>query len=107
MSSPEPQPPLSNAPGVEGGVPLITGETLEAYLNCRYKGHLKLTGQAGTPSDYEVLMKEVRAETLKRAEVKLVARYGGEPLRGVRIDLPCLRRAVPPSPARAAAGARR
>jgi predicted RecB family nuclease len=95
MCSPELPPPVSNAPGVEGGGPLITGQTLEAYLNCRYKGHLKLTGQAGTPSDYEVLMKEVRSETLKRAEVKLAARYGGEPLRAVRIDFACLKQGLP------------
>ncbi len=95
MSSPDQQAPGPSHPGGEGAVSLITREVLEAYLNCKLKGHLKLAGQTGTPSDYEVLMKEVRAETLKRSEVKLAARYGGEPLRGVRIDLTCLKRGVP------------
>ena len=95
MSSPDQRPPGSNVPGGGGGVPLITSEVLEAYLNCKYKGYLKLAGQTGTPSDYEVLMKEIRAETIKKAEVKLAARYGGEPLRGVRIDFACLKRGAP------------
>src|SRR5262249_1545125 len=62
---------------------------------CRCKGYLKLAGRTGTPSDYEALMKEIRIESLKRAEVKMAARYGGEPLRGVRIDFACLKRGVP------------
>jgi predicted RecB family nuclease len=95
METSEPSNPVEVHPLIQRPVPAITREILEAYLNCRYKGDLKMSGQVGMPSDYEVLMKEIRAETLKRAEVKLAARYGGEPLRGVRIDFACLKRGVP------------
>jgi hypothetical protein len=30
----------------------ITRDIIESYLNCKYKGHLKLAGQQGTQSDY-------------------------------------------------------
>jgi hypothetical protein len=30
----------------------ITRDVIESYLNCKYKGHLKLAGQQGTRSDY-------------------------------------------------------
>lgn len=40
----------------------ITREILEGYLNCRYKGHLKLAGEHGTRSDYEALLIEQRDE---------------------------------------------
>ena len=33
----------------------ITNEILEAYLNCKTKGHLKLVGETGTKSDYEAM----------------------------------------------------
>ena len=33
----------------------ITNEVLEAYLNCKTKGHLKLVGQTGTKSEYEAM----------------------------------------------------
>lgn len=39
----------------------ITKDVLESYLNCKYKGYLKLTGQQGTKSDYETLLTEMRA----------------------------------------------
>ena len=38
----------------------IARDVLESYLNCKYKGHLKLTGQQGTKSDYENLLTELR-----------------------------------------------
>jgi hypothetical protein len=80
---------------IQGTVPAITREILESYLNCQYKGHLKLIGQTGTPSDYEVLMEEIKSESLKSAEVKLAVRYGeGEPtipLRGVTHHCPTSR----------------
>ena len=30
----------------------ITRAIIESYLNCKYKGHLKLAGEGGTKSDY-------------------------------------------------------
>ena len=38
----------------------IARDVLESYLNCKYKGYLKLTGQQGTKSDYENLLTELR-----------------------------------------------
>ncbi len=38
----------------------ITREVLEAYLNCKTKGHLKLAGETGTESDYEAMTKAAR-----------------------------------------------
>jgi hypothetical protein len=96
MTTGERSNPVEINPSIQGPVRAITREILESYLNCEYKAHLKLAGHTGTPSDYEVLMKEIRAETLKRAGVKLAARYGGgEPLRDVRIDFTRLERGVP------------
>ena len=40
--------------------PIITGEVLEGYLNCKLKGYLKLKGERGTRSDYETLMTALR-----------------------------------------------
>ena len=33
----------------------ITNEILEAHLNCKTKGNLKLVGETGTKSDYEAM----------------------------------------------------
>jgi hypothetical protein len=33
----------------------ITRDIVESYLNCKYKGHLKLAGDSGTRSDYEAM----------------------------------------------------
>ncbi len=37
----------------EGGIMTtkITRDIIESYLNCKYKGHLKLTGECGPKSD--------------------------------------------------------
>ena len=37
----------------------ITRDIMESYLNCKYKAHLKLAGQQGTMSDYELLLTEL------------------------------------------------
>src|SRR5690242_14237775 len=75
MSSSEHQPP---GPSHPGGGSLITRDILEAYLNCSYKGYLKLIGQRGTRTDYEVMVTEVRQELRQRAHEGLVRRYHGE-----------------------------
>jgi len=33
----------------------ITRDVLESYLHCKYKGHLKLSGQQGVQADFEAL----------------------------------------------------
>ena len=45
----------------------ITNEVLEGYLNCKYKGHLKLAGESGTPSDYEAMTADARRASREEA----------------------------------------
>lgn len=40
----------------------ITRHILEAYLRCKYKGHLKLSGHRGDKSDYEALLTQLASE---------------------------------------------
>jgi hypothetical protein len=37
----------------------ITRDIIESYLNCKYKGYLKLAGEQGPKHDYEVLLEEL------------------------------------------------
>jgi predicted RecB family nuclease len=74
----------------------ITRDVLEAYLQCRTKGHLKLAGEAGDKSDYEVLMAETRERVRLAATARLRARHQeGEVLQGVAATPEVLRRGVP------------
>src|SRR5690242_13748793 len=54
----------------------ITNEILEAYLNCKTKGHLKLNGESDTKSDYEVMTEEASRASRELSLARLVARYG-------------------------------
>jgi predicted RecB family nuclease len=54
---------------------IITSDVLESYLNCRYKGHLRLAGQEGTKGDYEVLLTEKKRGIKLAAIEKLRAEY--------------------------------
>ena len=56
----------------------ITKEVLEAHLNCKFKGHLKLVGEVGTRTDYEAMTTAARAASREQAIAKLVARSGEE-----------------------------
>ena len=72
--------PHSN-PCQHGGVncrKLISRDIIESYVHCKVKGYLKLDGQSGTRSDFEVLMTEVRGELIQRANVSLTARLRDE-----------------------------
>ena len=51
----------------------ITRDVLEGYLACRHKGHLKLAGEQGERSDYEVLLSESRERLRQAAMEKLLA----------------------------------
>jgi predicted RecB family nuclease len=50
----------------------ITNEVLEGYLNCKYKGFLKLAGEQGTRSDYEAMLIEREAEVRQKAIDRIV-----------------------------------
>jgi predicted RecB family nuclease len=54
----------------------ITRDIIESYLNCKYKGHLKLAGESGTPSDYEAMTTAARQVSRESALAKLAARFG-------------------------------
>ena len=61
----------------------ITNEILEAYLNCKTKGHLKLVGETGTKSDYEAMTEAASRASRELSLARLVARYGeGDAYRG-------------------------
>src|SRR4051812_20753484 len=96
MSTPEHRPPGPSQPGVAGGGSPITRDILEAYLNCHYKGYLKLIGERGTKCDYEVMATEVRQELRRRASEGLVRRYRGEDILRAPVITPATLGAGPP-----------
>src|SRR4051794_26524320 len=53
----------------------ITRDVLEGYLNCRYKGFLKLAGEQGTRSDYEAMLMAARDEVRRKAIEKILDRH--------------------------------
>jgi predicted RecB family nuclease len=55
----------------------ITWDIIESYLNCKYKGHLKLAGENGITSDYEAMTTTARRASREEAVAKLAARFGG------------------------------
>ena len=71
----------------------ITNEVLEGYLNCKFKGHLKLAGEVGTKSDYEAMTTAARAASREQALAKLVARFGeGDACRGTAVTAATLKK---------------
>src|SRR5262249_50701101 len=45
----------------------ITRDVLEAFLHCRYKGHLKRIGEPGERSGYDALSAGLRADVRRQA----------------------------------------
>jgi predicted RecB family nuclease len=69
----------------------IARDMIESHLNCKYKGHLKLAGQQGTRSDYELLLSKSREEVSRLATDKILARHCGEKIeQGVVLTLAVL-----------------
>jgi predicted RecB family nuclease len=82
----------------EGGIMAakITRVIIESYLNCKYKGHLKLTGESGTQSDYETMTNAAKASSREQAVARLVARFGeGDACRGTTVNGATLKRRAP------------
>ncbi|MBC7816757.1 MAG: TM0106 family RecB-like putative nuclease, partial [Planctomycetaceae bacterium] len=74
----------------------ITRAVLESYLKCRYKGHLRLTGQQGRTSDYENLLIDARNEIRSAAACKLMARQKeSDVVRNFTATLAVLKRGLP------------
>jgi predicted RecB family nuclease len=74
----------------------IDREVLEGYLKCRFKGHLKLTGEHGRPSDYALLLGRSRELIQRAAADKLLsAEPGADILRDVTATLALLKQGAP------------
>src|SRR5262245_5765446 len=72
-----------------------TADVLEAFVHCRYKGHLKQTGQMGTRSEYEALTDELQAAVRQRAIEQITARQAnGEVLSAVSLTAPTLKQGM-------------
>jgi predicted RecB family nuclease len=96
MSSSEQRTPGPSHPDGDGDRPHITRDILEDYLNCKYKGYLRLNGQRGEKTNYEEMVMDVRQELRQRASESLVLRYcGQEILRGPVITPATLRTGAP------------
>jgi hypothetical protein len=64
----------------------ITRDVLEAFLNCRYKGHLKLTGKSGDPPEYQGLLDEALDEARSRTIDTILGRRPEEEVK-MGVDL--------------------
>jgi hypothetical protein len=50
---------------------LITRSVLEAHLQCKYKAYLRLTGENGSKSDYQIMLDDRRAKVRRTALAKM------------------------------------
>ena len=55
----------------------ITRNIIEAFLNCKYEAHLKLTGQLGVQSDYQTLLVTLRDAVRRSAFDSISAGHAG------------------------------
>jgi hypothetical protein len=70
----------------------ITKEIVEAHLNCKTKAHLKLAGETGTKSDYEVMSFASKEDS----RAKALARFGvAETCRGMPLIAATLKQGAP------------
>ena len=73
----------------------ITRDVLEAYLNCRYKGHLALTGERAEPSAYQAFRLRNRLDVRSRAVAAIHADHAPEDLScDVELSLAVLKRGM-------------
>lgn len=71
----------------------ITNETLEAYLNCKYKGYLKHDGLQGARSAFEAMTDDLRQEVRRRAIDRIVTgSTGNDVVRNVKLTTSMMRR---------------
>src|SRR5437879_10547137 len=74
----------------------ITRAVLESYLKCPYKAHLKMAGEQGSKSDYELLLGESRDRVRLAGMTSLLARQkDDEVLRGLPLTQAVLKQGVP------------
>src|SRR5271165_6377294 len=74
----------------------ITRAVLEGYLECTYKGQLRLVGVTGQESDYQKMVTEQEAEARARAWTRLLAcHHDGKAWGGARLTGDDLGRGAP------------
>ena len=74
----------------------ITRDIIESYLNCKYKGHLKLAGGSGTPSAYEAMTAAISRASREEAVARLAVRFGvGDGCRGIAVTAATLKQEKP------------
>jgi predicted RecB family nuclease len=74
----------------------ITNEILEAYLDCKTKGHLKLVGETGTKSDYGAMTEAASRGSRELSLAGIVARSGEvNAYRGTAITAARLKQGAP------------
>ena len=74
----------------------ITNEILEAYLNCKTKGYLKLVGHTGSKSEYEAMSEAAGRASRELSLAGIVARYGeGNAHRGAAVTAARLKQGAP------------
>jgi predicted RecB family nuclease len=74
----------------------ITRDIIESYLNCKYKGHLKLAGESGTQSDYATITTAARMSSREQTLARLAARFGVEDAcRGSTVTVATLKQGAP------------
>jgi predicted RecB family nuclease len=74
----------------------ITRDVLAGYLECKYKGKLRLAGERGEGSDYQSLVAEDEAEARTRGLTHLLSRRpDGEACRGATLTAADLARGAP------------
>lgn len=73
----------------------ITRDILESYLQCKYKGHLKLAKEQGVKSDYELLLVDSRNQVRLAAADKLARNNKGDVAQQLAVTLGTLKRGAP------------
>jgi hypothetical protein len=74
----------------------ITRETLEGYLECKYKGRLRLAGEPGEGSDYQRMIAKKEAEARTQALANLLSCHpGGQSCQGATLTATDLGRGPP------------
>ena len=72
----------------------ITRTVIESFLKCKTKARLKVQGEHGVPSDYELFLLEKRCEARRRAIEGILAKLGDQHAAVLRIlpaTIPLLR----------------
>jgi hypothetical protein len=74
----------------------ISRDIIEAYLNCKYKGYLRLAEERGIPSEYETVLAAEGQRARAEVFVRLVDRLGSaNVVRDSKVTPTVLKRGIP------------